>query len=394
MNFEQLKQDENNYVMQTYGRFNVAFDHGKNAHLYDLDGNEYLDLTSGIGVNALGHDNPVLTEAICNQVHKVMETSNLYYTVPMVEAAKKLCNATGMKKVFFSNSGAEANEGLIKMARKYSHDKYGDGRNKILTLINSFHGRTITTLKATGQDHFHNHFFPFTEGFDYVVANDVEDLKTKMADSTVCAILVELIQGESGVRPLTKEFVEEIDTLCKKNDILLCVDEVQTGIGRTGKLFCYENYGLHPDIVSMAKALGGGVPIGGIMANEKTENVLKAGDHGSTFGANPLAASAANVILDTVADESFLKEVQEKGDYFMSALKKIEHEDIKDIRGMGLMIGVEVPNEKIGDYIQKFLDKNVLVLKAGSNTIRLLPPLTITYEDIDHAIETFNEVFA
>lgn len=392
MDFQQLKNDEQQYVMQTYGRFDLALDHGEGALLYDLNGDAYIDLGSGIGVNALGHNHPVLVKALQDQVAKLMETSNLYYTAPMVEAAKHLVEATGMKKVFFSNSGAEANEGAIKIARKYSFDKYGEGRNKILTLTNSFHGRTITTLEATGQDHFHNYFFPFTNGFDYVEANNIEDL-LKKADDSVCAVMVELIQGESGVRPLDPQFVQAMEKLCKEKDILLIVDEVQTGIGRTGKLFCYENYGLHPDVVSMAKALGGGVPIGGIMVNEKTENVLQKGDHGSTFGANPLAATAAKTVLSIVDDEKFLQEVQEKGDYLKNALQSIENDDIQDVRGMGLMIGVQVPAEKLQNYVEQLMDHHVLALKAGSNTIRLLPPLVITYEQLDQAINAFKEVF-
>lgn len=393
MNHSELKQNEEQYVMQTYGRFDLSLDHGKGCKLYDLEGNEYLDLTSGIGVNALGHAHPALVDALQKQVGKLMHTSNLYYTEPMVEAARHLCESTGMDKVFFSNSGAEANEGMIKAARKYSQMHFNKERTKILTLTNSFHGRTIATLEATGQDKFHHYFFPYTNGFDYFTINDLESVKEKVDEHT-CAVMVELIQGESGVRPLDKTFVKELANYCAENDLLLLVDEVQTGIGRTGKLFCYQNYDIEPDFVSMAKALGGGVPIGGFMASKKTAKALQKGDHGSTFGANPLAATAAKTILSIVDTPEFLAEVQEKGNYFMDQLKKIDSKHIKDIRGMGLMIGIEVEPERLADYVQACMDRGLLVLKAGENTIRLLPPLVITKEEIDQAVAILKEVLS
>lgn len=393
MEHAQLKADEKQYVMQTYGRFDLSLDHGDGCYLYDLDGKAYLDLTSGIGVNCLGHAHPILTRALQEQVGKLMHVSNLYYTKPMVSAAKQLCEATGMKKAFFSNSGAEANEAMIKAARKYSQTNYAMDRTKILTLVNSFHGRTIATLEATGQDKFHQYFYPFTDGFDYVEANNIDDVKAK-ADDKTCGIMLELIQGESGVRPLDPVFVRELEQFCKERDILLLVDEVQTGIGRTGKLFCYENYGIEPDIVSMAKGLGGGVPIGGILTNEKTSTAFQAGDHGSTFGANPLATTSADTVLSLVNDPDFLKDVEQKGTYFMERLKAIPSERIKDVRGIGLMIGIEVDPEEIAGLIQACMDRGMLVLKAGTNTIRLLPPLIITKKQIDDALNIFEEVLA
>jgi acetylornithine/N-succinyldiaminopimelate aminotransferase len=311
----------------------------------------------------------------------------------MVDAAVKLKKLSGMDKIFFGNSGAEANEGMIKLARKYSYDKYGEGRNKVLTLKNSFHGRTVMTLEATGQDHFHQYFFPFTNAFDYVEANNLQDLYDHY-DETVCAVMVELIQGEGGVLPLDKDFVQGVQEFCHEHDLLFLIDEVQTGMGRTGAVFCYQNYGLSPDVVSLAKGLGGGVPIGAIMANEKASSVLQKGDHGSTFGGNPLATCAANVVLDTISQPEFLEEVQKKGAYLKDALSKINSPLIHEVRGMGLMIGVIVDPETVMPLIQKLMDHHVLALKAGKSTIRLLPPLTITYENLDQAIKAFQEVFA
>lgn len=393
MNFEQIKEKEQAYILPTYGRFSLALDHGEGSLLYDVDGNEYIDMTSGIGVNSLGHNHPVLTKNLENQIHKVLSTSNLYYSEPMVNAAEKAVKGSkGMKKMFFANSGAEANEGAIKVARKYAADKYGKDRYQIITLTNSFHGRTIATLEATGQDKFHQNFFPFTNGFIYVPANDIEAFENAVSDQTA-AVMVELIQGESGVRPLDADYVRALRNICDEKDILFIDDEVQTGIGRTGSLFCYQNYGILPDIVTVAKGLGGGVPIGGFLTGEKTVDVLKAGDHGTTFGANPLAATAANTVLGVVDTPEFLAEVNRKGEHLRSLLKEIKSDDILDVRGQGLMSGVQVPAEKLGDYVQKMMDQGLLVLKAGSDTIRLLPPLVITDEEIEKAAAIMKGVF-
>lgn len=388
-----LKREQDSFI-QAYGRFPIVLDHGEGCLLYDLDGNEYLDLTSGIGVSCLGHSNPKLVKAISDQAGKLIQASNLYYTEPLVDAGEKLVKLSGMKKVFFANSGAEANEGVIKTARKYSLDKYGDDkRTKIITLNNSFHGRTIATLEATGQEKFHQTFFPYTEGFKYVDANDIKALEEAM-DDTVCAVMFELVQGESGVRPLDPEYVKAAEKLCKDKDVLLIIDEVQTGIGRTGSFFSYQQYGIEPDLVSTAKGLGGGVPTGAFLVGEKTDDVLHPGDHGTTFGGNPLAMAAANVVLDTVGNDEFLAEVKEKGDRFISGLRAIDSEKIKDVRGLGLMIGVEVGPETISDDLAKLRDKGVMALKAGAGTIRLLPPLIITNDQIDQAVEAFKEVLA
>lgn len=391
MTAAEMKQKEADYVMHTYGRFDIALDHGKGATLWDVDGKKYVDMTSGIGVNSLGHGNEKLVKAVSDQAAKLMHASNLYYTEPMADTAEMLITKTGMGKIFFANSGAEANEGAIKLARKYSFDKYGEGRNKIVTLIQSFHGRTVTTLKATGQEKFHQYFFPFTEGFAYAKADDLEDLKAK-ADGA-CAVMLEMIQGEGGVLPLSQEFVKGVETFCKENDILLIVDEVQTGIGRTGSLFCYEQYGIEPDVVTTAKGLGGGLPVGGVMASEKCAEVLGPGTHGSTFGGNPVSCAAARVVLSEVGTEEFLDSVKEKGEYLKKEIMAIGSPNVKEVRGMGLMLGIVVDPDKRAEMVSALIDKGILVLTAGKDAIRLLPPLVISYEEIDEAIAAMKEVF-
>lgn len=392
MTYQELKDEEQLYLMHTYGRFPAALDHGKGATLWDTDGKKYIDLTSGIGVSSLGHDNEALVSALNEQAHKLLHASNLYLTEPMVQVAKELVTSCGMGKIFFSNSGAEANEGMIKLARKYSYDKYGEGRNKIITLKQSFHGRTVTTLKATGQEKFHQYFYPFTEGFDYAAANDIKELKDK-ADDSVCAVMIELIQGEGGVLPLDKEYVQQAAEFCRAKDILFLIDEVQTGIGRTGSLFCYEQYGVKPDVVSMAKGLGGGVPVGAVMASEICADVLGAGTHGTTFGGNPFCCAAARTVLSVVNKPEFLKEVQRKGEYLKNAILAIGSDKIKTVRGMGLMLGIVVDKESRAGMVNRLLEKGVLALTAGEETIRLLPPLVISYEEMDSAVAVMKEVF-
>lgn len=393
MVFDTLKQEESTYLMHTYGRFDIALDHGKGATLWDTEGKTYIDLTSGIGVSSLGHDNETLLTALLEQGRKLMHVSNLYYTEPMVAVAKELITSCGMGKLFFANSGAEANEGAIKLARKYSFDKYGEERNKIITLKQSFHGRTVTTLTATGQDKFHQYFFPFTGGFDYAEAGNIGDVKAKAGTDT-CAVMMEMIQGEGGVLPLDKEFVKAVEQFCKANDILLIVDEVQTGIGRTGTLFCYEQYGIEPDIVTMAKGLGGGVPIGAVMAAKTCADVMGPGTHGTTFGGNPFCCSAAKAVLSVVNQPEFLNAVKEKGSYLKEAILNLNSEKIKAVRGMGLMLGIVVDAEHRAELIKALMAQGVLVLTAGTDTIRLLPPLVISMEEIDQALEVMKRVFA
>ena len=384
--------EESKYLMHTYNRFNIEIESGEGCYLKDTNGKEYLDLTSGIGVNCLGHNHPVLVEAIQKQVATLMECSNLYYSKPMMDAAKKLVEYTGLSKVFFSNSGAEANEGMIKLARKYSYDKYGAGRDVIITLKQSFHGRTITTLKATGQDKFHQYYFPFTEGFDYAAANDIEDLK-KVANDKTCAVMVELIQGESGVVPLDKEYVKAVEEFCHSKDILFLVDEVQTGIGHTGTLFCFEQYNVLPDIVTTAKALGGGVPIGAVITGAKCKDTFGPGDHGSTFGGNPLSCKAADTVLSIVTEPDFLNHVKVVGAALKTGIENIHSDKIKEVRGIGLMLGIVVDPDKRADYVQAMMDKGLLTLTAGKDAIRLLPPLTLSLKEVDEALSIMKEVF-
>lgn len=393
MTYNELKNEENKYVMNTYGRFPIALDHGKGATLWDVEGKKYIDLASGIGVNCMGYDNQILIDAITQQAHKIMHASNLFTTEPMVQVAKKLVEKTHLNgKVFFANSGAESNEGAIKLARKYSFDKYGEGRYKIVTLVNSFHGRTVTTLKATGQDRFHNYFFPFTEGFDYAVANDIDDVRRK-ADDMTCAIMMELVQGEGGVLPLDQEFVKQVEALCREKDMLLIIDEVQTGIGRTGSLFAFQQYGIRPDVVTMAKGLGGGVPIGAVLAADTCCNVLTPGTHATTFGGTPLVCASANAVLDHVGDAKFLHEVKEKGEYLKNGILALGKDSIHGVRGMGLMLGIIVDEGKHSAFANKLIENGVLAITAGKNAVRLLPPLVISKEEMDEALAVMAKVF-
>ena len=390
MNFEQIKSLDNQYVLQTYGRNSVAIDHGKGATLWDTEGKEYIDFTSGIGVCSLGYANEQWAKAIYDQAMKLGHISNLFYTEPYAVLASKLVSASGMAAAFFGNSGAEANEGMIKAARKYSYDKYGQGRATIITLKNSFHGRTITTLKATGQDHFHEFFFPFTEGFRYADANDMDSLLAQSGDD-VCAVMMELIQGEGGVNPLQKDYVQAVAKLCAEKDWLLLIDEVQTGIGRTGSLFAFQQFDIQPDVVTFAKGIAGGLPFGGFLTNEKCRNVLKAGDHGSTFGGNPMAASAANVVMDAMTP-AFLQEVKEKGEYLRAGIAALNSPYVSGIRGMGLMVGVGVQGMTHKELKDKLMAEGLLALTAGKDTLRLLPPLVITKEEIDKGLVVMAKV--
>ena len=384
MTFEELKALDQQYVMQSYGRFPVAIDHGKGATVWDVEGKEYIDFTSGIGVCSLGYGDEGWVEAITAQAAKLGHISNLFYSEPYIRLAQQLCTRTGMSNVFFANSGAESNEGMIKLARKYSFDKYGKGRGTVITLHKSFHGRTITTLAATGQDVFHNYFFPFTEGFRYADANDLDSVEA-VAGHDVCAVMFELIQGEGGVLPLDPEFVQGVADLCAKRDWLLLIDEVQTGVGRTGSLFAFQQYGIQPDAVSFAKGIAGGLPFGGVMANEKCRNVFSPGTHATTFGGNPVAAAAALQVLDTL-DDKLLQEVKEKGDYLRGRIEAMNLPCLGATRGMGLMIGIEVKGDKTNkELAAKLIENGLLCLTAGPG-LRLLPPLVITREEMDKGL--------
>lgn len=388
MTFEDIKQNENKYMMHTYGRFPVALVSGRGAVATDVEGKEYVDFTSGIGVNCLGYSDDGWAKAVSDQAATLQHISNLYYSPLQTEVSEKLCQLTGFDKVFLCNSGAEANECAIKIARKYSFDKYGKGRQKIITLQNSFHGRTVTTLAATGQDVFHNFFFPFTEGFDYAEANNIKSLKEKLTDD-VCAVFVELIQGEGGVMPLDKEFVDAAVAMCKEKDILFMVDEVQTGTSRTGSVYCYQSYGIRPDVITSAKGLGGGVPIGACLCDKKLSDVLTYGTHGTTFGGNPIACAAAKEVLSRITTDEFLKSVNEKGDYFRSKIAKMEN--VEKITGMGLMIGILTKKDNAKQIASKCVENGLLILTA-KNMIRLLPPLNITYEEAERGLNILKQV--
>ena len=368
MTSQEIKSLTHQYIMNTYGRFPMAVDHGQGARLYDPEGREYIDFTSGIGVTDLGYGYQPWAEAVAAQAGKLNHVSNLFYTETPARLAEVLCKRTGESCVFFANGGGEANEGMIKLARKYSFDKYGQGRAAIITLKNSFHGRTITTLKATGQDVFHNYFFPFTEGFRYAEANDLRGLEAAAGDD-VCAVMVELVQGEGGVLPLDQAYVKDLAALCAERDWLLLVDEVQTGVGRTGSLFAFQQYGIVPDAVSFAKGIAGGLPMSGVLANEKCRDVLGPGTHATTFGANPVCAAAGLVVQETLT--CFGK-----------------------TRGLGLMIGVEVKDGFTNkDIASRLIENGLLVLTAGPG-MRLLPPLVITREEMDKGLEIMRKTLS
>ncbi len=377
-----VKQKDSEFIASTYARFPLVITEGKGSLLRDEEGKEYIDLGTGIAVNTFGAADDEWINAVTEQLNRIQHTSNLYFTKPDTELAEMLCNRTGMKKAFFSNSGAEANECAIKTARKYAAEKKGTEYNTIITLKNSFHGRTITTLAATGQEVFHKDFLPLTEGFVYAEANNADDLKLKVSENKVAAIMFETVQGEGGVMPLTKEFVSAIAEIAEKEDILMIADEVQTGNGRTGMLYGYMNYRITPDIVSTAKGLGGGLPIGATLLDDKVKDVLTAGSHGSTFGGNPVCCAGALNILSRI-DESLLAEVREKSEYIISELSAAK--GVKSVTGMGLMLGIETEKDanEVIDYCR---EKGVLVIKAKTK-VRLLPALNIPWEQLKTAIQ-------
>ncbi|MCR5432081.1 MAG: acetylornithine/succinylornithine family transaminase [Lachnospiraceae bacterium] len=384
---EEIKVLDNDYIAHTYGRFDVLVTKGKGSLMYDEKGREYIDLGSGIAVNSFGICDDEWKDAVIDQLGKVSHTSNLYFSSPQAKLAKMLCERTGMKKVFFSNSGAEANECAIKVARKYSSDKYGEGRSTIITLVNSFHGRTITTLSATGQDVFHKHFGPFTEGFKYAHAGDIEELNKIVNDGGICGIMIELVQGEGGVIPLDRAYVDAIAKICKEKDILLIVDEVQTGNGRTGKLYAFENYGIKPDIFSTAKGLAGGLPFGACVMGEKTENTLGKGDHGSTFGGNPICAAGALSILSRI-DDKLLDGVTKRSEFIRKKLEAVP--EIESVTGLGLMLGISVNGAAAGDVVAKAIEKGCIMLTAKTK-VRLLPALNIPMDVLEKGLDILIE---
>ena len=382
MALENIKNLADNSLMPTYAHFPVSIESGNGATFIDSEGSEVVDFGSGIGVNSLGYNNDGWINAVTEQLKKVQHTSNLYYNSTVAEYAQMLTKKTGFNRVFLCNSGAEANECAIKLARKYSFDKYGENRYNIITLVNSFHGRTMATITATGQEHYHKFFDPFVQGFKYAESGNTEQF-AEMADDTVCAVILEVVQGEGGVVPTDFQYLKTVEKICNEKDILLIIDEVQTGMGRTGKLFAYEHAGISPDVVTSAKGIGNGLPMGACLCTEKCANILTAGTHGTTFGGNPVACAGAKYILGTLTDE-FLSEVTEKGEYIREKLSSLD--EVQSVTGLGLMLGIELKTKNASEIAKKCCENGLLILTA-KNKLRMLPPLVITKEEIDKGME-------
>ncbi len=383
------KELDNKYVASTYARFPIALVSGKGSLVYDEDGKEYIDLGTGIAVNTFGYSDNEWIDAVNAQLSKLQHTSNLYYSQPCAELAALLCERTGMSKVFFSNSGAEANECAIKTARKYGELKKGAEYTTIVTLKDSFHGRTLTTLAATGQDVFHKDFLPLTEGFVHAVANDLDDVRRLVSENKCCALMFEVVQGEGGVLPLDKDFLKGLDDIAKENDLLLIADEVQCGNGRSGELYAYMNFGITPDIVSTAKGLAGGLPMGATLLGDKVKDILGVGMHGSTFGGNPVCAAAALNVISRI-DDDLLCDVKQKSKYIFEELSGAK--GVKSVSGLGLMIGIET-ERTASDVIEECREKGVLVIKAKQK-VRLLPALNIEWEQLKKAVKIIKEACA
>jgi acetylornithine/N-succinyldiaminopimelate aminotransferase len=389
MNSTEIKNRDKKYVLGTYARNDLCIAKGSGAVCYSPEGKRYIDFSSGIGVNSLGFCDKGWTEAVTRQLQTLQHTSNLFYTEPCGELAEMLIERTGFDKVFFCNSGAEANEGAIKAARKYSFRKYGEGRFEIITLENSFHGRTLATITATGQKGYHKYFNPFVEGFLYANANDIGDVKAKISERT-CAVMAELVQGEGGVNKLDEDFVKELYHLCREKDLLLILDEVQTGIGRTGKLFAHEHYGIRPDIATVAKGLGAGLPIGGILFSEGCSHALEQGDHGTTFGGNPVVCAGGIEVLKRM-DQNFLDEVAEKGRLMKSKIEKMA--GVAAVSGLGMMVGVSLKEKDAKDVVKHALDLGLIALTAKER-VRLLPPLNISFDELNEGLEILGKAVA
>ena len=383
-----IKALDKEFVANTYGRFPLVLKEGKGSRVWDENGKEYIDMATGIAVNTFGYSDDIWVKAVTDQLGKIQHTSNLYFTEPCAVLAKMLCERTGMKKVFFSNSGAEANECAIKAARKYAEMKYEGKRDTIITMLNSFHGRTVTTLAATGQDVFHKNFLPQTEGFVYAETNK-ESVEALLKGGNISAIMFETVQGEGGVLPLDKDFVKYLAEVAEKEDILLIVDEVQTGNGRTGELYGYMNFGITPDIVSTAKGLAGGLPLGATMLGEKVKDVYVPGDHGSTFGGNPVCCAGAISNLERI-DDALLSEVKAKSQYIIENISAVD--GVKSVSGMGLMLGIETEKDAT-EIVNECMEKGVLVIKAKTK-VRLLPALNIPWDELKKAVEVIKEACA
>lgn len=387
MTFEQVKSQDQAYILHTYGRVDAALVKGRNARAWDVDGKEYIDFTAGIGVNALGYCDPEWSAAVAGQAGKIQHMCNYYYCPENTALAQELSQASGMAKAFFCNSGAEANECAVKIARKYGEKR---GAYRIVTLENSFHGRTLTTLAATGQEGFHREFLPLTEGFLYAQAGDLAGIQA-LLDGSVCAVMLEMVQGEGGVIPMDEGFVQGLAQLCREKDVLLLIDEVQTGIGRTGRFFAYQGYGVQPDVVTCAKGIAGGLPMGACLVSERLGDILQPGQNGSTFGGNPIASAAARVVVRRVSEPDFLQSVAEKGAYFREKLEAMPQ--VEYVRGRGLMLGVKLKEKDAHDVLVQCAKAGLLILTA-KELVRFLPPLTITQEDIDQGLAIFRQVLA
>jgi len=382
MNSTEIKERDRNYILGTYARNDLCIAKGSGAVCWSPEGKRYIDFSSGIGVNSLGFADRSWAEAVAKQLQTLQHASNLFYTAPCGELAQMLIERTGFDKAFFCNSGAEANEGAIKAARKYSRLKYGEGRYEIITLQDSFHGRTMATITATGQEQYHQYFDPFLEGFVYAKPNDPDDLKAKLSDRT-CAVMAELVQGEGGVNNLDADYVKALSDLCRERDVLLIIDEIQTGIGRTGRLFAYEHYGIEPDLVTMAKGLGAGLPIGGILFSRSCSHVFEPGDHGTTFGGNPAVCAGGVEVLRRI-DEEFLRKVAERGGLMKDRIEQMS--GVSRVTGLGMMIGVSLKEKTAKDVVRDALELGLITLTA-KDRIRLLPPLNITYEELNEGLE-------
>lgn len=387
MTYQQVKEQDSQYILHTYGRVDAALVKGKNARAWDVEGKEFIDFTSGIGVNALGYADPQWAAAVAWQAGEMQHMSNYYYSPQNIGLAQALCKAAGMGQAFFCNSGAEANECAFKVARKYGEKR---GASTILTLTDSFHGRTLATLAATGQDAFHKDFQPLNPGFIHAPANDLQAVAEKL-DGSVCAVLVESVQGEGGVVPMDGAYLQDLKALCEEKDVLLMLDEVQTGVGRTGYFYSYQQWGITPDVVTTAKGLGGGLPIGACMVAEHLRDILKPGQQGSTFGGNPVVCAGARVVVERVSLPAFLEEVRKKGQYMMKKLAALPQ--VEAVRGRGLMIGIKLKAGDAHDVLVKCAQKGLLVLTA-KDLVRFLPPLTICQEDMDEGLAIFAGVLA
>ena len=388
MDSEKVIKRDNEYVLHTYNRNPIVLEKGHGLYAEGPEGQKYLDFTSGIGVNSLGYCDLAWAEAVSQQAHKLQHTSNLYYTAPCGKLAKKLCKRTGMSKVFFGNSGAEANEGAIKAARKYSADHYGKDRYNVITLVNSFHGRTLATLTATGQDVFHKDFGPFPANFGYIPANDFDTFKAAVDDS-VCAVMMEMVQGEGGVVALDADYVQSVADYCHAHDILIIVDEVQTGVGRTGTFLACEQFGLKPDLVTLAKGLGGGLPIGAVLASKKVADTMGPGSHGSTFGGNPVVCAGGCAVLDAM-DDVFMRNVNARAAQLREGLASLPH--VASVSGMGLMVGIAFADDVKAADVRAACERKGLLVLTAKTRLRLLPPLILTADDVDDALAILRSV--